>query len=80
MLLSAILSHRSHCSFPQKAELQTGTQRTRLKGAERTALNGGTQGHVASLSPGKSIDQIVAHEMREVGVHMFVTPLFDICP
>ncbi len=47
-----------------KAELQAGQQRTMLTSADQQPL--------AQLAPEDSLDDIVNHEVKDLGVHMFV--------
>ncbi len=53
---------RSPTPHTCQAELQTGTQRTALSKSEK--------GSVAQLLPDASVDDIVRHEVKELGIHM----------
>jgi len=47
-----------------KADLQTSSQRLNLSG-------GSAQSTVAELAPDDSIDDVIHHEVKELGTHMY---------
>jgi len=56
-----------------KADLQTSSQRLNLSG-------GSAQSTAAELAPDDSIDDVIRHEVKELGTHMYAAAAFTVAP